>query len=440
MARAKRTVPTPPARGAAAAPAGRRSPALWLLIVLFFGVAAAFDAAGRESFRLPKELLAEILGLASLAILALRLRRVERWPSIWPSSWPPAVAAFLPFAAAIAVAGLASPHPAHAGEGMIRAEIAILCLAGWSAGFRRAELARAIDWLVAPAALLAAIGIAQYFGWFKLFEFAETGESARFDITSLAGNVGVFGAALVLPALVLQRWIAQGRRRALAVPLLALLVFGMALSQTLAALAALLAGSAVFWLLRLPARRRWMALAAAAAVVAALAVAVPQLGERLGQSERRLLRGDWDALLSGRVDAWKVAGWMLREHPWVGVGPGAFVTEFVRGKLALLQQGVKFYPFQLFPIFAEAHNEVLQVGAECGVLGLLALAWAGWRTVRRVPSLDATTPDRAFGWGALAALAALSMAHFPFRVAMVSYPFLAVLAWIFADDDGRDPP
>ncbi|MFN7941355.1 MAG: O-antigen ligase family protein [Thermoanaerobaculia bacterium] len=436
MARAKRSVPTPPARAAAPAPTERLSPALWLLIALFFGVALAFDPAGRESFRLPKELLAEILGLASLALVALRLRRLDRWPT----TWPPALVAFLPFAAAIALAGLASPHPAHAGEGVTRAEIAILCLAGWSAGFRRGELARAIDWLVAPAALLAAIGIAQYFGWLKLFEFAETGESARFDLTSLAGNVGVFGAAMVLPALALQRRIAQGRRRAFAVVLLALLAFGLALSQTLAALAALLAGSSVFWLLRLPARKRWMAVAAAAAAVAVLAVAVPELGERLAQSQRRLLRGDWDALLSGRVDAWKVAVWMLREHPWVGVGPGAFVTEFVPGKLALLQQGVKFYPFQLFPVFAEAHNEILQLGAECGALGLLALAWAVKRSVGRVASLSAETPDRAFAWGAFAALAVLSMAHFPFRVAMVSYPFLVVLAWVFAGDEEQDPP
>jgi O-antigen ligase len=292
---------------------------------------------------------------------------------------------------------------------------------------------------------MAFIGALQFHDLYQPFQFEALREGERLAITSLAGNAGDLGAFLVLPALVAQRRLARGEGGPATWLALALAFYGLVITQTLAAGAALAVGVLVFWSLALPARRRYLALGSAAgAVVLALAIS-SAARERAVVKFGELARGEWNELLTGRLDGWRTGLYMLRENPLTGVGFGAYRTEFLDGKEALTDRGVRFFEQQFNPVFANAHNEPIEVGAELGVAGLAALAWFLFEAIRRVRGL--TRPgddtgamgraaiDRGFAWASLAALLVLSLFHFPFRIAIVASGALLFFAWLFAAEE-----
>jgi len=413
---------------------------LWLLVLvppLLFAVLA------KESFRLPKLMASEWLALASLAALAWGLRRVEevRLADVWRL---PAVRMVLPVLA-IATAGLAwTAHPAHAREALADLWIGAAALVGWSAALPGSRLERLLEGLLWPATALALVGIGQFHG-FQPLGFLGLAPGSRLAITSLAGNPGDLGAYLVLPILVAQ---ASLRRRRLAgqgwgrpavwgtAAALALCLYALLLTQTLAAVAAVAAGSLLFWSALLPRRRTLAALAGGALALILLIAAVPPLRQRVVEKARQAVSGDLNAVLTGRLDGWRTAVWMLREHPLTGVGHGAYRPEFVPAKLALLDRGVPFFRDQLLG-FGNAHNEFLEVAAEWGIPGALALAWALWvllGSLRALPppgeSGESSSKKRALAWAGTAALAVLSLVDFPFRLALVAFPALLFLSWV----------
>jgi O-antigen ligase len=454
---------------------------LWLLVVVppLFFVPSAKDA-----FRLPKLMLAEWLAIASLVPLAWALRRVEvvRWRDLWEQ---PAIRALLPLLA-VATAGLAtSAHPLHVREALADLWIGAACLVGWSAALPARRLERVLVGLLLPAAALAVIGILQFHGLQPLAVAPALG-GARYTVTSTAGNTGDFAAFLVLPCLVAQWRLARGAAASSAgrsaaaggagerdatdggrrlggrwgwlVAALALCAYAVAVTQTLAALVALLLGSLTFWfgsLRRGGAGLRWLAAAcAAAALLATGAVAaVPALRGRLAEKVSLARRGEWNHVLTGRLDGWRTALWMLERHPWAGVGQGAFRAEFVPAKLALLDRGAAFLSGEQ-QNFVNAHDEPLEVGADLGVPGLLALAWAlavvtaaaRLRMTAAAPGMPrapaaaggpdggpahrALGADGAFAAAGLVALGVLCLVDFPFRVALVAFPALLFLAWV----------
>jgi O-antigen ligase len=124
---------------------------------------------------------------------------------------------------------------------------------------------------------------------------------------------------------------------------------------------------------------------------------------------------------------------MVRRRPLAGVGLGAYAAEFGPAKLALQDEGVEFPAETYHAAFDHAHNDVLEVAAELGVPGFLALLWGGavvarqaWRRGRDPAGRD----ERAWTAAGLALLAVLALAGFPFRVALVAYPALVFLAWV----------
>jgi O-antigen ligase len=261
----------------------------------------------------------------------------------------------------------------------------------------------------------------------------------RLGTTSFAGNPGDLGAYLVLPCLIAlwslsSRWRAGGPGRWLAAVSLGLCLYTVALTQTLAALSALAVGGLVFALLRLPRRKVLLGLAAGAVAAGVLVLAVGPLRTRVEGKVRALAAGDLNEVLTGRLDSWRAALWMLREHPVAGVGHGAYLPEFVPAKLALLDRGVEFLPGQVTPVFDSAHNELLQAGAEWGIPGLLALAWAIWILVRA--ARRKAGEDRSLVGAGLAALTVLSLVYFPFHVALVAFPALLFLAWVLRPEEG----
>lgn len=437
---------TPKTRGAAAVPAAPAEPPatppgvrlgtffLWLLVLV---PPFLFATMAKESFRQPKLLASEWFALASLAALAWGLRRVEE---VHPADlWRlPAARIVLP-ALAVATAGLAATaHPAHAREALADLWIGAAALVGWSAALPGSRLERLLEGLLWPATALALVGIGQFHGLWQPLALVGIASGSRLAITSFAGNPGDLGAYLVLPILVAQaslhhRW-RQGQRWGRPAVLgtaaaLAICLYALLLTQTLAALAAVAVGSLLLWVALLPRRRSLLLLGTGALAAVLLTAAFPPLRQRVVEKGRQAVSGDLNAVLTGRLDGWRTAVWMLGQHPLTGVGHGAYRTEFVPAKLALLDRGVAFFPEQTQVGFANAHNEYLEVAAEWGLPGLLALAWGLWvlfGALRRERGNEA----RALAWAGTAALALLSLVDFPFRVALVGFPALLFLSWV----------
>lgn len=403
--------------------------AVWILLVV---TPLVVVPTARDPFRLPKLLVAEWLALASLIPLAWLARSVPaiRPRDLWAS---PAVRAVAP-ALLVATAGLAtSAHPLHVREGLADLWIGAACLVGWSLGLSSGRLDRLLGGLLWPASAVALLGILQFHGLWEPLGFAGV-HDPRLTVTSTTGNPGDLAAFLVLPCLVAQRRLAGSRpglARWGAAAALAVCIYGLAITQTLAAVAAVAVGTLAFWWVRLPRRAAVAGLAAGAALAAVLVLAVAPLRGRVAGKLGELRSGDLNTVLTGRLDGWRAAVWMLGEHPLAGVGHGAYRPEFVPAKLALLERDVPFYERHEQPVFANAHNEYLEVAAEWGLPGLVALGWGIWclaAAARRTGS--AGDPDRALAWAGLAGVAVLALAHFPFRIALVAFPALLFLAWI----------
>jgi len=222
-------------------------------------------------------------------------------------------------------------------------------------------------------------------------------------------------------------------------------LYAVAVTQTLSAILALVLGAVVFWFRLIPTRRFVAATTVTAFVGGLLALALPPLRERLLSKAHFLAQGKIDEVLTGRLDGWKAAGWMLGQEPLSGVGLGAYRAEFATAKLALVAKGVDFFRGQHQVMFINAHNEYLEVAAELGWPGLLALAWALWvlwRALRRrearaaggegTPATFKERGDGALAWAGAGALAVAALAQFPFRLALVAFPALVFLAWVFA--------
>ena len=395
----------------------------WALVI----ISPFLVIAAKESFRLPKLMVAEWLGLASVLCLAWNLRAADL-----RGAWRlPAVRAVLPAMLVATVGMWTTAHPLHVREALFDLWIGAACLVGWSAGFERERLERLLRGLIWTAAVLALVGILQFHGIWEPLKLAGIAYDARLGITSFAGNPGDLSSYLVLPSLIALWMLFSPSRRWWVAVALALCLYGLALTQTLASLAAVATGAVVLALLALPRRKVLAGLAAAAVLGTVLVLAVAPLRVRVAGKLRGLAEGNLNEVLTGRLDGWRAALWMMGEHPLAGVGHGAYLPEYVPAKLALLDRGVEFLPGQVTPVFDNAHNEVLNAGAEWGIPGLLALGWGLWVLLRTALRRE---DGRALAWSGLTALMVLSLAYFPFHVAMVAFPALLFLAWVLREE------
>jgi O-antigen ligase len=425
----------------------------WLLMALVLLPPIVLFPTAKEAFRLPKLLVSEWLALASLVPLAWLLgRSTPKWGELWKRG---AVRSLVPFAL-VATAGIwTTAHPAQCREGLIDLWIGVACVGVWSLAVPAPRLERLLSALLWPAGVLAFFGILQYHGIWRPLLFANSFDP-RLAVTSTAGNPGDLAAYLVLPCLVAQRLVAQrwGRPRSQGSstgPLIALILCGYAIliTQTLAAIAALILASVLLWAMAMPWRRAARVLGVGAAAALLLVLAVGPLRTRIGTRFAKAASGQWNNVLTGRLDGWRTALWMMERHPMAGVGQGAFAAEFVPAKQALLGQGVVFLEGPQQGVFGNAHNEVLEVGADLGIPGLLALAWAllvlalALVRMRRVPppevrkgqEVERGVSDFAFAVSIVVGLGVLSLAQFPFRVALTAFPALIALSWILRRGD-----
>ncbi len=407
---------------------------LWLLVLVPPFMLAR---VAKENFREPKLMASEWFALASLVCLAWGLQRVEkvRLADLWRL---PAVRLVLP-ALLVATAGLATTrHPLQARDGLIDLWIGAACLIGWSIALPPATLDRLLRGLLVPATALGLLGIVQFHGLWQPLEFFGLAAGTRMATTSLAGNPWDLSAYMVLPALIaqagLRRRLREGKfwRRwevwGLAA-VLVILVYAILITQTLAAVAALALGSLLLWGSLAPRRRVLAVLAAGVLAAVVLVTAIAPLRQRIVMKARQAVSGDWNSVLTGRLDGWRAAVWMLERHPLTGVGHGGYLPEFVPAKLDLLDHGVQFFPDPSLAVFANAHNEILTAAAEWGLPGLAAVAWMLWVVLGALRRME--PEERVLGGSGVAALTVLSLANFPFHVALVAFPVLLFLSWLF---------
>ncbi|MBF5041294.1 O-antigen ligase family protein [Aggregicoccus sp. 17bor-14] len=194
----------------------------------------------------------------------------------------------------------------------------------------------------------------------------------------------------------------RGRERAfaLAVALVGLVSVGL-FPYARAAAASLVVALGLMLLLGLP-RRTALAACAALALAAVLALGlVAPLRERFRSSLTSEGSGDRSAILATGLRA-------VRAHPIAGVGPGRFRPSRFAGPDT---------PDYVLSNAGKAHNQLLSMAAETGMVGALLFVLLGVALARR---MSRDSAEGLAGLGALAFFCVLSAVHDPLFHAQVS--------------------
>lgn len=238
--------------------------------------------------------------------------------------------------------------------------------------------------LLLSATLTSLYGLLQYLGVMR----GACGNSGLDELISTMGNrnyLGEFLASLLFPTVILLVRLRSRLLRALAIGLISF-NFGMAMlvQQTSVVVAlvvtaiAFLVGALLFRPIEPIRRNRSWLLGLLFALAVTFVIEAPSgpLNSVVGLSaDGRSWLGRLWVQNSGKVRSWDWwVGWeMFKEHPLFGAGLGNYKLEFVPYKAKFLASpqgaGYDFY----IPRAAQAHNEYVQVAAELGSLGILAL-------------------------------------------------------------------
>lgn len=321
------------------------------------------DIATAGPFRTPKSLLANVLWAVLAAAFLAR------------PTWDPWLAPAVAVAAAALVSATAStPAAAWAAIPWVLAALGFGALRQLSPGSRRL-LARAVVLAGVVQALVAAAFYDPQ-GRPTAYRLLEASEG-RYQWLGTMGNPADVASFLVLPTLLAFVWSWTQRRRILWLVLALLQSLVIVATQTLSALAALLAGLAAFAFTRVPPSRRLRVLGGLVLVAVLVAVAVTPIRLRVLSAWGELKSGQWLWVASARGAAWSAALRMFAAHPLVGVGFGQFEAHSFRYLIAeeLAQRG-RFLGLETG--FGEAHNELLQYLAETGLVGFALLAGGLW--------------------------------------------------------------
>jgi O-antigen ligase len=192
----------------------------------------------------------------------------------------------------------------------------------------------------------------------------------HYQCTAFIGNPNEVGSYLAVASLgCIAAAIADRARRPWFAGAAVLLVAGVVASQTLTALASLIAG--VFVLFALVSWKHALRVAVIAAITATIVVAsIAPLRQRASNMAQWLRHGDYNSLLTDRLTPFAAASLMASDHPLLGVGPGAFGWNYFSYKVRAEQR----YPtlrraWSREVNFGEVHNDHLQVVAEAGAPG-----------------------------------------------------------------------
>lgn len=383
----------------ALAAAGERGMVIALGLALL-GAAWALDPGAEAAFDAPKRLIVlSALTLAGIGWLLQPRSAIDRWP--WQAR--AIVALMLLALGAVAVSAWCSPQPTLAWDALrVCLLYALWLVLGASAVVARWRRPLLLIALLAVASN-ALMSLVQAAGWPLPITVSQLG--GRFPTGALLGNEGyvalacaLLGAAAFAHALATRRWRSLGW--------LALAITTIAVNRQLTSALALGGAMALVLAIHLRGRpqRVWLlALLLAGALTGgwiATRAEAPTV-ERVQQ------------LTTYRLAGWAAAVEMIQARPWTGFGLGSYARESQRMRLAAeLRWQQRLPPPPTATTFAYAHQEYLQLAAECGlpalacVLAALALLlWGLCRQARAAAQAEALQLVGVLSAGAIAALA-----------------------------------
>ncbi len=403
-----------------------------IFIVLALGllvIPTIFVNSGADVFRLPKELVFRAEAIALLALLIVVWRPKPR-PKSRPKQRPE-----LLLAAAIVLWTLVTTATSTNRALSIDSLITVLAAAVIFMATSHVAESRSIeivDVLMIGCCVNAIVVILQEL---KIWNPVPAPEG-HYGSVGLLGNANDVGMFLVAPAVaaIVMVITAAGRRRWIYSAIALLLACGIAASATRTALLAFLTALFVLAIAqaRLQARRAALAIAAVLVVVGLVAL-TPAM--TIGGSVRELADAartrDYPRLFSERLLPFLSAVEMVRDHPWVGVGPGCFKYHYMPYRLALATkyppEWTRGYPMN----WGEVHNDHLQVAAEAGIFGYLLFLGAIALLVYR-PRGWQPSPQREFArvlrWPLATAVFVVCLAQFPLELAAPRLMLLTLCA------------
>ena len=336
-------------------------------IVLLWGailLPLAFWPPFEDAFKLPQTLLlvGVLVGLVAWAAWPEWTAPAARWP-VW--GWPVWGVILIAAFGVVAHPGLGAPGPML--ESLRWIAFALLALMG-SRLVRRDEGVPLPVAMAAAGAVSAAYSLIQFF-WSDLAGGMETRGLRPF---STMGNPDFLAAYLVAVfPLMVARVLSRGNAHwwaATAVTGLALLIAqsrGAWLGVAAAAVAA-----PILWRAgggRRVVTRRMASAAAIAVLVAAGYLAVH--GQGRARMAAMFSTGHFDA--TGRIMMWRATMWMVRDRPLLGAGPGSYAGKYPEYHARLLAEN----PDRPWFFSENAHNDILQLASEAGVVGLGIVVW-----------------------------------------------------------------
>ena len=404
---------------------------LFLLVWLQPGLGLALTIAAAPFYLHPVSLfgrsfaLSELLLLPTLVGCAARILAARRRGEHLALH-----ATLLPVGALLLTAALSTALAAHRREALRELRLVILEPALFYAALlltplEKGERRRILDFWLASVALIAVIGLVQYFVLGDVIT-AEGGMRRLRSIYGSPNNVGLY-LGRAWPVLLAELWrhwrVRRGSPR-FWLTAGALGVSGLALLLSLSRGAILLGIPAGLLTLGLLAGGRWRKVTLVGLLVLIVVLAPLFVTPRFAAL---LNPASGTAFL--RVSLWRSTWAMFREHPLLGVGPDNFLYAY-RTRYILPTAWEEFN-------LSHPHNWPLDVASRLGVLGLgvfLALQGGFWRRVRILRRLPA--PEWALAVG-LAASMAVALAHglvdaafFYVDLAYVFYLTLAAVVWL----------
>ena len=391
------------------------------------GILLAVDTRAESSFDSIKTVVAHAGAvLASVFLLAGGIG-----PDRPLRSLPRPVLASVALAAAgtlLAVLSAAfAPRPAAAFEALRSASLlALLVPVGASRALEGGRMVLPAGAFLAGLSVNAVASLLQAAGALTLFDISRI--SGRSNTGAFVGNEGYLSlvAALALPVAAGAVAASRGRARLAAGAALALAIATVLANRSLTGLAASAAGTLVFLWSGFTGRTRRNTIAAVLVLAAAVPL-VPSFRHRLSEVAFQVRTGNADALLSYRGGPWGAATEMVREHPFLGFGPGAFESRFVPSRLSAERRlGRPLTTLTEAGSYAEAHSDILQVPAEIGLpaAGAFAASLAFLLVALRRRAGRAEGVEAAVLLAVLAAGLVAALAWFPLQRAVTAAPLL----------------
>ncbi len=398
---------------------------LFALVLLQPGLGLALTIAAAPFYLHPVSLfgrsfaLSELLLLPTLAGCVVRIVNAQRnagrgaAASLWRQTFAPVGALLL-----VGVLGAFAAEYRHEALRELRLvflEPALFYVALRLTPLERGERRRILDFWLASAALIAVIGLVQYFVLGNVIT-AEGGVRRLRSIYGSPNNVGLY-LGRVWPLLLVELW--QGLRARRKPPRfwisgVALVCVGLALLLSFSRGAILLGIPAGLFTLGLLAGGRWRKATLVGLVIFAVLLiplfTTPRFAALLNPASGT-------AFL--RVALWRSAWAMFRDHPLLGVGPDNFLYAY-RTRYILPTAWEEFN-------LSHPHNWILDFATRLGVLGLGVFLWLQthfWQRVLRLARQPGSARPLLCG---LAASMAVMLAH-----GLVDASFFYVdLAYVF---------